>query len=128
MEPQLHLHNHFQFENSCNRNRCFCCFKSSEPQEFWINSKGRFEPFSEKKGDAKARLVANERLKKLVKDRIIEGVTDREATYEIIVKRIGQDIDDPITKDLLKHLIHEAYEIKSDIHKSDSECRLSISI
>ncbi len=124
MEPQLHLHNHFEFENSCNRNRCFCCFKS-EPEEFWINSKGNFEPWSDRRGDVTARIVANERLKEIVKDRIIEGMTDRGAVYEIMMKRIGQDIDDPITKDLLKHLMHEAYEIKGSVHKSDSECRLS---
>jgi len=123
MEPQLHLHNHFEFENSCNRMRCLCCFKQ-EPEEYWVNSKGRLEPWSDKKAkdDNMARMIANDRLKAIVKDKIIKGVTDRERAYEKIMISIGRDVDDPITKDMLKHLIHQAYQLKTQIHENQSQC------
>lgn len=119
IQPTLDIHQEFHLaENTDSRGCCFC-WKSTavKPKEYWVASNGNLEPFKSKFKDHKARILANQRLAKLVKDKFESDPINELIAFDILASRVNHDFKngDKITDEKLMAIINMIYEIRREI-------------
>jgi len=123
MQPTLEIHPHQEFhfaENTDSKGCCFC-WKSNtvRPKEYYVGSNGDLEPFKSRFKDHKARIVANQRLAKLVKEKFESDPINEAIAFDILASRVNHDFrnGDRITDEKLIAIINVIYQIRKEIHE-----------
>ena len=119
LHPELHNEFHFA-ENTEMESRCCGCFwraKPKEPKEFTIDHQGRLKAH-EKRCDHRARIIANQRLAKLIRAKFENDPIENNAAFERLKAMINDPIDnngDPITTERLEKIVGAIYRLKCEI-------------
>ena len=116
--PTLHNEFHFAEGTEVTSNCCFGCWraKPKDPKEFTVDKHGRLKPH-EKQCDHKARIIANQRLAKLIRSKFEDDPIENNEAFERLTKMINDPLTngDAITTECLERIVGAIYRLKEDI-------------
>jgi len=123
IEPQLHLHSHFEFDNSFNNMRCcwWCCWcprpKQKVPKEYHVNKDYHLERWSNSKGGDIARVIANRRLADILQKKFKDEPVKNEVAFALLKMKLEDNFanGNPITNEKLGKIIRAIAAVRLDI-------------
>ena len=126
MQPTLELHPEFHQEfhlaEGTNSKGCCCFWKSKTPKEYFVKKDGTLSPFKSTTKKVHHRIIANQRLAKLVQDKFEKDPLENNQAFERLREKVNYTFDgsEKITEDALILIVNAIYQVKKELHHKDS--------
>lgn len=123
IQPTLEIHPHQEIHLPENADSGGCCFcwksRSLRKKEFYVSKNGEFEPFKFRFNDHQSRIIANQRLAKLVRKNFKSDPINENIAFDILAHRVNHDFNngDKITEDKIIAIINMIYQIRKEIQE-----------
>lgn len=118
IQPTLDIHQEFHLAENTDSQGCCFCWKSTavRPKEYWVSKNGDLERFKPRFKDHHNRIVANQRLAKLVKDKFVPDAINENLAFERLQEMVNHDFKngDKITEEALISIVNAIYRIKRE--------------
>ncbi len=121
LHPEIHNEFHFAEGTEVTSSCCFACWRSKpkNPIEYTVNKNDELKP-QFKECDHRKRIVANQRLGRIVKNKFGDDPVSNNDAFERLKMKINDDMSngDPITSEKLERIVGAIYELKRELNDS----------
>lgn len=122
IHPEIHNEFHFAEGTEVQSSCCFACWhsKPKSPVEFTVNKNDELKP-QFKECDHRKRIIANQRLGRIVKGKFSDDPIANNDAFERLKMKLNDSMDkaDPITSEKLERIVNAIYELKRELSDSN---------